>query len=286
MRMDNHAERLTQDSVLRYWKEPALRVEVFEEVTSTNTLLKQRGDIEELEGLVYVANRQTQGRGRRGRSFYSPAGTGIYTSILLRPQLPLEKSLWMTTCAAAAVGRVLEGYLGEPLEIKWVNDIYYRGRKVCGILTEGILDAEGGLRYAVLGIGINVYAFQEQAPEEICQVAGALFGEGFASNGFGNALKQVQTEDLRSRIVADIWSMFWKEYQNIARCAFFADYQGRLMWVGKSIVVLDGAGRGVSAKLLRLNEDFSLQIQYEDGREEALFAGEISIRPGEEEAQI
>ena len=111
-------------------------------VSSTNTLLRQRAEAGEPEGLALVAAAQTAGRGRRDHTFFSPPDTGLYLSFLVRPQLSAKDALLLTTCAAAAVALAIEDCAGVPAEIKWVNDVFCRGKKVCGILTEGALDLD------------------------------------------------------------------------------------------------------------------------------------------------
>ncbi len=110
-----------------------LSLMVHKSVTSTNTLLKELAGEGEKEGKVLIAEEQTGGRGRLGRKFYSPAKTGIYMSILLRPKLTVDDALFITTSAAAAVAEAIESVTGCEASIKWVNDIYCNGKKVCGI---------------------------------------------------------------------------------------------------------------------------------------------------------
>ena len=116
--------------ILRILNNDRLRVETLQEVTSTNELLLSRGAAGEAEGLILTADRQTAGRGRSGRNFYSPETAGIYTSLLLRPKLTMEQIEKLTPLAAVAVCEVLEEIAGCRLQIKWVNDIYREGR-VC-----------------------------------------------------------------------------------------------------------------------------------------------------------
>ncbi len=127
-------------------------IDVRESVTSTNTVLKELAEHGGREGMVVIAQRQTMGKGRLGRSFYSPQGGGLYMSVLLRPRFSAEEALSITTAAAVAVARAIDDVTGERAMIKWVNDVYFHGRKVCGILTEASVDFENsGLHYAVLG---------------------------------------------------------------------------------------------------------------------------------------
>ena len=130
---------------------------------------------------MLVAESQTAGRGRLGRSFHSPVGTGLYMSILLRPTFSAERALFITTAAAVAVCRAIEQETGLKPQIKWVNDIYLHEKKICGILTESSINFETkGLKWAVLGIGLNLSEPEGGFPEEIRSVAGALFAESCA----------------------------------------------------------------------------------------------------------
>ena len=116
----------------------------FEELDSTNRYLKELAAKDARPGTVIIANRQSAGRGRLGRKFFSPGEKGIYMSILLRPDIPLERAVLITSMAAVAVARAIERVSGIEAKIKWVNDIFLKGKKVCGILTEAGIDAESG----------------------------------------------------------------------------------------------------------------------------------------------
>ena len=166
---------LTVQSVSRFLDtDMPVYLQVQTEVTSTNTLLKAQAEQGAPEGTVLIAESQTAGKGRLGRHFTSPPGTGIYFSLLLRPHCTAEKSLFITTTAAVAVCEAIEQVTGLNPQIKWVNDIYLNEKKVCGILTEASVDFEnGGLNWAVLGIGINIAVPKEGFPEEIRSIAGA-----------------------------------------------------------------------------------------------------------------
>ena len=168
---------LSAQSIAQYLTVPQLRLEVEQLVSSTNTLLRQRAEAGEPEGLALVAAAQTAGRGRRDHTFFSPPDTGLYLSFLVRPQLSAKDALLLTTCAAAAVALAIEDCAGVPAEIKWVNDVFCRGKKVCGILTEGALDLEtGGLQYAIVGIGVNCFPPEGGFPEDLPE-AGSVFAE-------------------------------------------------------------------------------------------------------------
>ena len=148
-------------------------IDVRETVTSTNSLMKEEAKCGKAAYSVLVSSSQTEGRGRMGRSFYSPDGSGIYMSVLLRPENGINP-LHITTDAAVAVAVAIEKLSGEIAGIKWVNDIYIRNKKVAGILAEASV-GEGG--YVVFGIGVNVLEPEGVFPDDIKMRAGSIFKE-------------------------------------------------------------------------------------------------------------
>ena len=163
-------------------------VKIFPETGSTNTdmkeSLKKEGEASEgaekssatpAEGTVYLTDCQSGGRGRQGHSFYSPKGMGIYFSILTRPKESSGDALTITTHAAVAVVRAVKELYDISLSIKWVNDLFLNGKKVCGILAEGKFCP--ALEYCIMGIGINLFTPEGGYPAEISEIAGSLFGE-------------------------------------------------------------------------------------------------------------
>ena len=192
---------------------------IYDKVDSTNTAAKQIAMEGGSHGTLVLAEEQTTGKGRLGRSFHSPKGKGLYMSILLKPKFDLSKSLLITTCASVAVSRAIKAVYGVDVGIKWVNDLYlkeagsYRGtewksgtelssrssphesksfgKKVCGILTEAVTDLESGeIESIILGIGINCTAAEEDFPPSLRGVAGSLKGDDFAG---------------RNRLAAEVW---------------------------------------------------------------------------------
>ena len=132
-------------------------LQIFAEMDSTNRQLKELAESGAPEGTVVIAEAQSNGRGRLGRSFFSSQGSGIYMSILLRPEIELQNAVRLTSMTAVAVAEAIERVCEIPARIKWVNDIFLNKKKVCGILVEAGIDAvEQKLNYAVVGIGINV----------------------------------------------------------------------------------------------------------------------------------
>ena len=258
-------ETLTAEGVQARLGELArvMSVEVTDVCVSTNLTLKARAA--ELPAWhVLIARRQTGGRGRMGRSFCSPEGSGLYMSVLLRPSLAAEDVPLITTAAAVAVCRAVEELGADRAWIKWVNDVLIHGKKVCGILTEAGFDGRsGGLDYAVLGVGVNVTEPPGGFPPEIADIAGAVFPPG--------------RQDMRERLAAAFLRQFYTIYAALPDRSFTAEYRDRSCLAGRYVNVLrDGGAR--EALVLAVDGRCRLCVRYLDGTEEALFSGEVSIR--------
>ncbi len=256
---------ISAQSVAKFVSAENISISFYESVDSTNTMLKKMAENGAPEGTVIIAAEQTSGRGRLGRSFSSQNGTGIYFSILLRPDMKPTESLLITTCAAVAAAKAIESNTGRVASIKWVNDIFVRDRKVCGILTEASFDLENGrLSYAVLGIGINMYFPEDSVPDDIKGIAGGIFDE----KPDGDAV---------SRIVADVINNFFADYKTLSGRHFLFDYTTRSYLDGKAINVIKPT-QVRKATALGIDEDFRLHVRYENGEEEFLSSGEVSTK--------
>ena len=244
-----------------------LTIEALGEVDSTNLLVRRRAEAGTAEGLVICAASQNAGRGRMGRSFFSPKDSGLYLSILLRPSAGASASLSITTAAAVAVCRAIGDVFGIEAKIKWVNDVFVGGRKVCGILTEAALCAEtGALDYAVLGIGINVYEPPSGFPPEIAEIAGALLP---GSERRPNA---------RNALLAAILSQFFELYDRLHENAHIDEYRARSIALGRHIAVVPLVGGGErSAVVEAITDDAALILRFDDGSRETLTSGEIRV---------
>lgn len=239
--------------------------EYLEETDSTNRYCKELGIAGAPEGTVVIANRQSAGRGRLGRSFFSPEEKGIYMSILLRPRLELQRASLITSMAAVAVARAIERVSKLPTGIKWVNDIYLNRKKVCGILTESGLNAQtGALEYAVLGIGVNVGIME--FPEDLKEIATSV------SNECG---LEIAKEELIEEILKEL--EVW--YPTLTDGSFLKESRERSVLLGKEILVLDAtvSGGSYSATAIDLDEMGHLMIERQ-GERVILNSGEISIR--------
>ena len=248
-----------------------LDIAVFDEVASTNTLLKEKAASGAREGTVIIANSQTGGKGRMGRSFFSPRGTGLYISVLLRPtKIEPQRALKITTMAAVAACDAIDSVITgeEKPQIKWVNDIFLNGKKVVGILTEASVSMENGnLEYAVLGIGFNVYAPEGGFPSELKNIAGAILPS--------------DTPDAKNKIAAAFLQSFFRIYREKNFGGYEEEYKRRSLVLGKEVDVIPTGGDGTKrrAKVLDITEDCNLVVEYEDGTTSVLSSGEVSIRP-------
>ena len=244
-----------------------LVLEVLPEVASTNVLLREKAGSGLQEGYCVIANAQTKGKGRLGRSFYSPSDTGVYLSLLLRPaeRSPTD-AIKITTMAAVAACRAIEQVSEKQAQIKWVNDIFMDGKKVSGILTEASLNLEtSSLDYVVLGIGINAYPPKEGFPKEIEQIAGAVFSK--------------DTKDGKNLLAAEFLNAFMALYRSKEK-DYVNTYREKSIVLGKEITV-HKPEETRKAMALDVDENCHLLVQYEDGKKESLSSGEISIRLGE-----
>lgn len=239
-------------------------VSVFDSISSTNTFLKENGDT--FPGWsVAIAGNQTSGRGRSGRSFFSPEGTGVYLSILLKENIGFEDAGRLTTAAAVAACNAIEKCTDEKPGIKWVNDVFVRDKKVCGILTEANMNYETAFPdWIVTGIGFNVYEPDNGFPDEIKDIAGAV--------------TMTRKKNLRSELAVFFINDFHRLCGDLNNKSLYNEYKKRCFILGKKITVLNGK-ESIPALAIDLRENFALVVRYEDGREEALKAGEVSTRP-------
>lgn len=265
-RLSPRGDVLSVESVRRYLRHRELMPEVYKSISSTNTVLKARAAEGAPAGLVLIAGEQTAGRGRMGRSFYSPADSGLYMSLLLRPRIAAREATRITACAAVAVAETVEELSGRSTQIKWVNDVLLDGKKICGILTEASFDCESGaLAYVIVGIGINTAVPAGDYPEELRQIAGAAF-EGAA------------IPELRARLAAGVLDRLTDYAADPDSPACFDAYRARSLVLGKPVNLLIPGREPEPAQVLRLNRDYSLLVRMTDGSERCVSSGEVSVR--------
>lgn len=247
---------------LREYIVGGFRVSEFSELDSTNNFLKKIASEGEPDGAVAIAVSQTGGKGRLGRSFFSPA-SGLYMSVLLRRDIPITLAHLLTPMTAVAVAEALEAEGSERAGIKWVNDIYIGGRKVCGILTETQVSQDGkNLVYAVVGIGVNLAEPAGGFPDDIKNRAGAAFKNA--------------DENLRERLAGKILLRLEKHLRGLAEKGFLDEYRSRSVLDGREVMLIEPQGE-TRARVLGVDEECRLVVKTDDGVR-AIFSGEVSVR--------
>ena len=242
-------------------------VRVFASIDSTNTYLKREAMSGAPDGLCAVANEQTAGRGRVGRSFLSAPDCGVYLSMLVRPSCAAAECATLTSHAAVAVCRAIRKVSGAQPGIKWTNDILLGGRKICGILTELSLEGESGaVDSVVIGIGINVNNGPESFPPELRAIAGSIRSFTGVS---------VDRSALAAAVITELDEMLeqWKRDPRV----YLEAYRDLCLTTGKEVRVLRGDQERIGFAEA-IMDDFALLVRYPDGTEEALTGGEVSVR--------
>ena len=279
-------------------KERMARVLCFDSTDSTNRRLQEAVlDGSAPHGLIAVANEQTAGRGRLGRSFSSPQDMGIYLSLLIRPnafpaaEFPASTVSWtvLTSWTAVAICRAIENVCGIRPGIKWVNDLLLDGRKICGILTQMELESESGsIRDIIIGIGVNVQESKEDFPEELQDIAGSLFlATGRKTDRSVLAAEMIRQLD---RMCADWYKVYYEGAADLTfssdagspaghdiAAAYLEEYRRHSLVIGTPVTVINPR-ETKEAIAESIGDDFSLHVRYSDGSEEDLRGGEISVR--------
>lgn len=245
---------------------PHCTVYYYDRLTSTNQTAKEMAASGAPEGTLIIAEHQTGGRGRLGRSFFSPDQSGLYFSLILRPTLPPTETLRITTAAAVAVCKALEDCTDTQPKIKWVNDIFIDNKKVCGILSEATFGSTAtGLDYAILGIGINLYPPTAGFPPEIADVAGTILDKPIAG--------------LKTRLITAVLNRFWACYADLNAPNLRQEYESRMLLIGRTVTYQQN-GVTASGKVLGIDPTFGLRLKQADGSITILTAGEVTIGSG------
>ncbi len=236
----------------------------FEMVDSTNNYAKKLCIDGASEKTVVLAKRQTAGKGRLGRSFFS-GHDGIYLSIILRPLFSAEHTLFITTAAAVAVSHAIDEVCSVKTGIKWVNDIYLNDKKICGILTESAISAQSeSPEYAVLGIGVNLSRGDSAVPDEIKDIAGFIF-------------ESEQGAEIKERLCAKILDNFFELYSNLTEKEYMDEYRHRSILIGKKVKCLCGTNV-YTATVCDIDADARLVVRTDEGKIKILNAGEVSLK--------
>lgn len=237
----------------------------YDEVDSTNIQAKRLAEEQAPHGSLVVADKQTAGRGRRGREWESPAGSNVYFTILLRPQFHPGQASMLTLVMALSVAKGIKSLTGAEAGIKWPNDIVLNGRKIVGILTE--MSAEPDfIHHVVIGVGINVA--KQGFPEELEQKAAALETE------LGRKVS-------RAALIQKIMEYFEEDYTVFVKAGdmslLIGEYNCRLVNLDREVCVLDPAGEfnGIARGIDKNGE---LLVEVLDGSIRQVYAGEVSVR--------
>lgn len=247
-----------------------LHIECFKEIDSTNTYAKRL--LSENNGIktgIIVAESQTAGRGRLGRTFYSPSNTGIYLSVIYSPKNGVTQPAKITASSAVAVCRAVKKIYGKETKIKWINDIFADGKKISGILTEGFTNFETGMiESAIIGIGVNIKDNPEALPEDVRKVAGAIIGD---ESGVGEGNRCA----LAAEIAAQVLTVLNENPADV-----MAEYKAASFLIGTEINVFPVAGGEESyrAKVVDIDENAGLVVEAGDGTKRTLSSGEVTLK--------
>ncbi|MBE6910730.1 MAG: biotin--[acetyl-CoA-carboxylase] ligase [Ruminococcaceae bacterium] len=240
----------------------------FETIDSTNSYLKRAASEGVVDGAVAVASAQTGGRGRRGRRFESPAGKGVYLSVLLRPPVEPSHLLPITGFGAVAVCNAVERVAGVRPQIKWANDLVLGGRKLCGILTELSMEGESGaLQYAIMGIGVNVSQTWEDFAGDLADIATSLDLET------GKAISRAA---LAAAIIEELDALYMALLRHRMQ-PYLDAYRRDCLTIGSEVQLL---WEDVHEKVLAtgVDDELGLQVVRQNGVQETIRTGEVSVR--------
>ena len=245
----------------------AKSIEVYAEIDSTNREAKTRAVARAPHGAVILANRQASGKGRHGKDFYSPSDSGLYMSFVLHSDiLGFSNPTAITAYAALSVCEAIESVCNLSPKIKWVNDIFLGGKKICGILTEAITEIENqSVREIVLGIGVNVSTRPQDFPETLREIAGSLYPDGNA---------QITRNRLAAEIINRVLRSDGPGGPDEARV--FEGYRARLFMLGADVAVTQG-DESYIAKALDIDEHGYLIVEKPSGELITLSSGEIKL---------
>lgn len=254
---------MTGNTIREYLKVECPSLEYFDIIGSTNTHLKKRALESAPHKAVAVADAQTAGRGRMGRTFQSPKGKGLYLSVLLRPGLPAEMLMRATGMAAVAAAKAIETVSGAKVGIKWTNDLVLNGRKLCGILAETVM--LGGDAALIIGVGINVHHEKSDFEGDVAEIATSLAAEGCPVE--------------RSRLAAALIEELYRLDDALGGTIedYLEDYRSRCVTIGKEVRLLwtEGQERAFAEDI---DEAFGLIVRHRNGETSAVKTGEVSVR--------
>lgn len=241
-------------------------IHTFKTIDSTNNEARKLSSKDSIKQGIVLSEEQTNGRGRLGKSFYSPSQTGIYMSFYLKPNLDMADATLVTTATAVAVCLAIEKLTAKKPQIKWVNDIYLDNTKICGILTEAVSDFESGkVETLIVGIGLNVKEPSAGFPTELDTIAGFL----------ASSAEKVEFD--RNLLIAEIANQFYTIYQTIEERSFLEEYKKRCFVLGKKITFKEHQEQ-FEAVPIDIDPQGGLVIQMANGQKRTLSYGEIIMK--------
>lgn len=234
----------------------------FNTIESTNDYAKSIG-YEEKEGTVIISETQTKGRGRLGRKWSSKQGEGIYMSIILKPNIELNKTPFLTLIAGASIVKVLNDLEAGAL-IKWPNDIILNSKKIGGILSE-LAIADDKVSFIVIGIGINVN--NREFPNEISDIATSLYKEGY----------EISKDDIVKQILFEFEKLYFEYVDDNYKKTILDICKTYSAIINKNIYIVED-NKYELVKYVDINEDGNLIIETQDNKIKEIISGEVSIR--------
>lgn len=252
---------LDNNKIADYLKTTDIEIFCYESLVSTSTKARELINSGKISNFIVVSDEQTGGRGRNGKSFYSPPGVSVYMSVVLHPLCDFNSAVGVTTSAAVAVNRAIEKVTGKQTKIKWVNDLYYKNRKVSGILCEA-LAKNSVVSSVIIGVGINLCEFD--FPEELNEIAGTL--------GCDVSLR----EQLISAVADELFNLEFGEINK----EILDEYKLKSLIIGKTI---DYYFNGIKNTATAVGIDClgGLIVEKKDGTVDTLRSGEITVRLSE-----
>ena len=238
----------------------------FDSIDSTNTRARELAKQGAPHGTVLIADHQTGGRGRRGRSFHSPAGVGIYMSVVLRPNCEPQALMHLTCATAVAMCDAVEHSARFRPGIKWTNDLVFNKRKIAGVLTELSFTNQGLVDFAVIGIGINCCQQEDDFPEDIRHIAGSL--ESVSG-------KKIDRAEVAAAMMDALYRMDQQLQSN--KAVILDQYRTDCITIGQEISLVRG-DEVRYGKALDINSEGALIVQFSEGTTEIVNSGEVSVR--------
>ena len=240
------------------------KIIVLDETDSTNNEAKKLAAEGAVHGTVVIADSQTAGRGRLDRQFVSPAGKGLYMSIIIRPESDIKFAPMITSAAAVAAAIAVENICGSEVQIKWVNDLYMNGKKICGILTEAAVNTDGkSLEYVIVGIGINVRSISDELDDELKLRASSIEDE---------TGKILDRNVLCAAVLNELDTWLGK----IEDRSYITEYRQREFLTGKRIIAESG-GKIITGTAVGIDRNANLMVELPNGDIINLNSGEANL---------